>query len=171
MEATMADKSPVSILVKLLASSVVVAALLTGCSRSSSVDKVVDVAADDAEMEAAIRTARGKLGQFWAVFEKPENGEKDFAFKVRIKDSHGVEHFWVTDLRRDNGKVYGKIANDPEFVTSVKIGQEIEIPEEDISDWMYVRNDKMIGNYTLRALFKKMPKAEVEKFKAVMEEP
>jgi uncharacterized protein YegJ (DUF2314 family) len=56
-------------------------------------------------------------------------------------------------------------------VRKVKLGQRIEIPEADISDWLYMRDGKMVGNGTVRPLFKHMPAAEVEEVKRMMAEP
>ena len=45
---------------------------------------------------------------------------------------------------------------------------DIPVPEDDISDWLYMQNGKMVGNYTLRVLFKQMSASEVEKYKAML---
>src|SRR5712692_11426752 len=83
-------------------------ALLAGCSKR---DKVVKVADDDPEMNAAIAKARETLPLFWQVFDKPERGETGFALKVKIADKKGFEHFWATDVERRDGKVTGTINN------------------------------------------------------------
>jgi uncharacterized protein YegJ (DUF2314 family) len=146
----------------------VLLALLTACSKR---DEVVGVAGDDPEMTAAIAVARETLPQFWQVFEKRERGESDFALKVRIADGSGVEHFWTTDLKRRDGKTVGTINNDPNTVASVKLGDQIEIPEADITYWLYFRDGKMVGNHTLRPLFKHMPAAEVERLRKLLANP
>ena len=146
----------------------VLLAFLTACSKR---DKVVNVEHDDADMTAAIATARETLPQFWQVFDKREHGESDFALKVKITDKRGTEHFWATDIERPDGKTMGTINNDPNIVASVKLGDRIKIPEADISDWLYMRDGKMVGNHTLKALFKKMPAGEVERLKKIMAEP
>jgi len=102
---------------------------------------------------------------------KPEHAESDFSLKVRITDARGVEHFWAIDIERRDGKILGTINNGPDTVASVKLGDRIEIPEADISDWLHMRDGKMVGNYTLRPLFKKMPPAEVERYKTIMADP
>ncbi len=145
--------------------------LCTGCAPSSTSDGIVSVAEDDQEMEAAIATARSKLPDFWAAFEQPAPGDTDFALKVEITDPNGTEHFWVNNLERTGGTIHGTINNDPEIVRSVKFGERIEVPEADISDWTYTRNDKMMGNYTLRVLLKSMPAEEAEHFKSMLGEP
>ena len=146
----------------------VITVSLTACSKR---DKVISVEDDDAEMNSAIVKARETLPHFWQVFEKPERGESDFALKVKITDQRGTEHFWAIDIEKLNGKIKGTINNDPNIVKAVKLGSRIEIPEADISDWMYMREEKMIGNQTLKPLFKQMSAEQVKQFKSIMAEP
>jgi len=134
-------------------------------------DEVIGVASDDPEMTAAIAKARETLPQFWEVFDKRERGESEFALKVRITDKRGTEHFWATGIERRDGKTMGTINNDPNTVAGVRIGDRIEIPETDITDWLYMRDGKMVGNYTLKPLFRKMPPGEVERLKRMMADP
>jgi uncharacterized protein YegJ (DUF2314 family) len=141
---------------------------LTGCSKP---DKVITVADDDAEMLAAIATARGALPQFWDMFEKRPHKESAFSLKVKITDKKKTEFFWLTDIERKDGQTLGTIDNEPETVKSVKAGQRITIPDPNIADWFYMRDGKMVGNYTLRVLFKQMPPEEVAKYKKIMADP
>lgn len=142
--------------------------LLTSCS---SKDKTISVADDDPEMQAAISTAREKLPQFWQIFAAHSQGEKGFALKVRIKDGSTTEHFWAIDLEHHDSTTMGTINNDPNKVSTVKLGERIEIPEADISDWMYLRDGKVVGNYTLRPLLKKMPAKEAEQLRKLLADP
>lgn len=142
--------------------------LLTACSKE---DRVISVSNDDPEMVAAITKARDTLPQFWQAFERPGPGESDFSLKVKITEGQDVEHFWLINLERANGKTFGTINNDPDIVSNVKLGGRIEIPEADISDWLYMRNGKMVGNTTLRVLFKQMPASDVEYYENMLAEP
>ena len=65
----------------------------------------------------------------------------------------------------------GTISNDPNIVASVKLGDRIAIPEADISDWLYMREGKMVGNRTLMTLLKTMPAKDAEAYKEMMAEP
>jgi uncharacterized protein YegJ (DUF2314 family) len=152
----------------LVALAAVLFSLFTGCSER---DKVVNVDENDPEMLAAIDKARESLPQFWQVFEDRGRGESNFALKVKITDKNGTEHFWATEIERKDGRTMATINNDPNIVASVKLGDRIEIPEADISDWLYIRNEKMVGNETLRPLLNRMPAEEAEKLEAMMADP
>jgi len=153
---------------KLVALIGVLLVLLPACSKR---DKTINVEKDNAEMNAAIAKARSTLPHFWQIFGQRERGESQFSLKVRITDNKGTEHFWATDVERRDGKIWGTINNDPNIVASVKLGDRIAIPEADISDWLYMRDGKMVGNETLKPLFKKMSAAEVAQLKRVMADP
>lgn len=160
-----------------LVTSCILAPAFTACSApedsatDASADPVIDVSADDPEMNAAIAQARELLPHFCQVFENPTQGESDFSLKVRIEDGDNVEYFWVTDVRRDAGKIHGVIANEAIRVRNVMLGDEIEVVDDSIADWLYWRDGRMVGNFTLRALFRHMPDEQVEKLKAMMAEP
>jgi uncharacterized protein YegJ (DUF2314 family) len=123
-------------------------------------DRVIGVDAEDKEMNAAIARARAKLPHFWNVIAAPRRGESDFCLKVQITDGDNVEHFWCTDVVMKSGKITAVIGNEPNSVKSVRIDQRITVPEADISDWLYFRDGKMIGNYTVRPLMKSMSPEE-----------
>jgi uncharacterized protein YegJ (DUF2314 family) len=100
-------------------------------------DKVIGVRDDDAEMNAAITKARASLPDFWEAWAAPPEGTERFGLKVEITDPNGSEHFWTNTIERKDGRIYAIIANEPQIVKSVQEGQRIEVPEADISDWMY----------------------------------
>jgi uncharacterized protein YegJ (DUF2314 family) len=128
-------------------------------------DEVVGVSADDRAMNAAIRKAQDTLEGFLAVFDKPPSGASGFKLKVRIEDSQGVEHFWVTPFRRTPQGFEGVIANDPQVVRSVRFGQNYQFSRTDISDWGYELNGKQKGSFTVCVMFTHMSKTEVDTYR------
>ena len=147
---------------------------ISSCAKkqaSQNPEWTISVADDDIEMKAAFAKARATLPKFWNSFEHPINGEQDFSLKKEIVDRNGSEYFWFTDIRRSNKKIFGLIGNEPERVKNVKYGQEIEIKEQEISDWTYMKKGKMYGNYTLRVLFKQMSTEEANTYKKILAEP
>ena len=134
-------------------------------------DNVIHVPEDDAEMNAAIDKARRTLSEFWGALAAPGPGEANFALKVMISDGEAVEHFWLTDIERSGDVIVGTISNDPSDVKSVRMGQRYEFSEADVSDWMYFRNGKMVGNETMRPLLKRMPEGQAERYRALYKKP
>lgn len=163
----MKTQSPSSL--KLFAALLV---FVIGCSDAASQrDKVTHVADNDPDMVAAIAKARATLPEFWQVFDRHGHGESDFCLKVKITDQKESEHCWLGHLERRDGKIFGTIDNEVKIVKCVKLGDRMQIPEADISDWLYMRNGKMVGNYTLRALFKTMSPEELESAKKILANP
>ena len=148
-----------------------VSLLFTGCFNSQSTDEVVNVATDDVEMNEAISSAQESLSHYWSIYENRNNGESNFALKVRIEDEMGnVEHFWAVDIRKQDGKIFGVIDNEPVYVKTVEYGQEIEIPDKDISDWTYVKDNKTYGGFTIRVLLDRISKEEAEQIGSQLSE-
>jgi len=140
-------------------------------SDASGKDEVIPIAADDAAMNAAIEKARGSIGEFWRQFEHPDPGVDGLALKVRISDGRNREHFWLIDIERAASGLSGVINNDPDWVKTVRFGERYSFEEADISDWMFRRNGKIVGNETLRVLFKSMPPEEADAYRAMLETP
>ncbi len=80
-------------------------------------------------------------------------------------DGESTEHFWCTDIKTEKGVITGEIGNDAEIVKTVRLGQRVTIKEADISDWLYFKKGKMVGNYTVRPLMKSMNKEELDLLK------
>ena len=138
-------------------------------SCSSKPDTLVEGGYDEQEMNAAIARARSEVDTFIAEMAK-KNGE-DFAVKAPIEDQGRTEHFWLADVVYSNGEFQGKIGNDPGIVGNVRIGQPWTIKKEQISDWMFMRDGKMHGNYTMRPLLKTLPEKEAAKLRSMLANP
>lgn len=124
------------------------------------------------QMESAKAKARATLHQFWEKLERPGAGEEGFALKVALPYSpRDTEHIWTKNVERKDGRISGVINNRPRDVKTVRLGQRIEIKEHQISDWMFFRNGKMVGNFTLRPLLERMPPADAARYRAMLEEP
>jgi uncharacterized protein YegJ (DUF2314 family) len=124
---------------------------------------------NEKEMYDAITQARNEVDFFISEFTKG-NGT-GFAVKAPIKDQGETEHFWVIDIAYQNGVFEGTIGNDPGVVKNVKVGQKWAIRKSEISDWVFMREGKMHGNYTIRPLLKTMPEEESAQIRAILANP
>lgn len=140
----------------------------TSCDKPKP-ETLVEGGYDEAEMEAAIARARSEVDRFIEELEKGDGS--DFAVKAPIEENGKVEHFWLTDVVYRDGKFEGLIGNDPGIVSHVKLEQDWTIEKSEISDWMFMRDGKMYGNYTMRPLLKTLSPEEAAQFRSILAEP
>jgi uncharacterized protein YegJ (DUF2314 family) len=134
--------------------------------------RAIDVPGSDVEMIEAQVKARASLDRFWAVQASPRSGEEGFALKVAVPvQGSETEHIWTNNITREGQKVLGTVNNTPRRARTLRLGDRIEIVPDRISDWMYLRNGRIVGNFTLRPLLKRMPPAEAERYRAMLAEP
>lgn len=132
-------------------------------------ETLVEGGYDEKEMNAAIARARSEVDKFIAELENPTG--IDHAVKAPIEDNGEVEHFWLSQLTFENGEFKGIIDDEPGVVQNVKLGQEWTVKQADISDWMFMRDGKMYGNYTMRPLLKTLPADEAAQLRSILAEP
>lgn len=82
------------------------------------------------------------------------------AFTQEINDETIVEHMWINDINFDGEKIYGILVNDPNELTNVSNGDEVEIPFNQISDWLFASQGKTYGGFTIHAMRSEMTEAE-----------
>ena len=134
---------------------------------------IVDLSPADAEMNAAIAKARATLPTFWASYEAPKPSEEGHSLKVSFpKPRSGNEHIWMAEVKKlPDGRYSGRFANQPRDLPGKRIGDTVEFREASISDWMFMRNGKIVGGETIRPTLKHMPKASADALRARMETP
>jgi uncharacterized protein YegJ (DUF2314 family) len=124
--------------------------------------ETISVRSDDAEMAAARRKARDTLPEFLALWRSPRSSTSKFSVKVAVRDQGKVEYFWIMPFEQDNERFSGRLNNSPETVHNVKRGDKIAFAESEIVDWLYLDGDRMKGNFTACALFRRVPRQEAE---------
>jgi uncharacterized protein YegJ (DUF2314 family) len=135
-------------------------------SLAQSDDKTISVSEDDPEMNAAIAKARTNLNTFWQKRANPSQGEQGFSLKLALTDGGLVEHFWCVEIEGDASDSTCVISNDPQSVMTVKLGERIKVDNTKISDWMYLKDNKIVGGQTIRVLLKSLPADEAESLRA-----
>ena len=64
-----------------------------------------------------------------------------------------------------------RFANVPVHLPGRHVGDLVTFGDADISDWMFMRNGKIVGCETTRPLLKSMSKADANAFRARLETP
>lgn len=146
-------------------------AFLSGYGSRAGNPPVINVASGDAEMDAARAKARRTIAMFWAAMDARQQDTRGFALKVAIPHGQGHEHFWLTDVVRHGDRYRGTINNEPRHARQVRLGERYEFGDAEISDWMFMRGGKIVGNETMRPLLQRMPQAQAEQYRAMLETP
>ncbi|MBW7974322.1 DUF2314 domain-containing protein [Bradyrhizobium sp. BR 10289] len=164
--------------IKWAVSAVVTAAAVFGIltlrprSTVEAADWVIRVADTDPEMNAAIARARATLPVFWASYNAPKRTETEHTLKVRFQTAGDDEYIWVSDVKKLPGGDYAaRFADTPRNLPGKRFGDLTEFKDADISDWMFMRNDKIVGGETIKPLLKSMPKPDADALRARMEQP
>jgi uncharacterized protein YegJ (DUF2314 family) len=145
----------------------------TAGAKAEDRSPVINVPSADAEMNAAIARARATLPTFWASFEAQRLSETGHSLKVRFPNPHdNGEHIWIADVKKlADGRYSGRFANAPRYLPGEREGDVAAFKEADISDWMFMRNGKIVGGETIKPLLKSMSKADADALRARMETP
>ena len=141
--------------------------------RAEDRSPVIDFRNGDPEINAAIAQARATLPKFWASYEAPKSSETGHSLKARFPyPNNSGEHIWMADVKKiADGRYSGRFANAPRHLPGKRAGDSAEFREADISDWMFLRNGKIVGGETIRPMLKLMSKADADALRARMETP
>jgi len=121
----------------------------------AAAQNITNVSPQNEAVNVAIAKAKGTLPVFFARNAKPQPGDSGFAVKIRYptgKPDGSGEHIWASNVVRDGDTVSATIANEPREIPGLAKGQRVTVPVSQLTDWMYIRDDRYHGAYTVRAL-------------------
>lgn len=70
------------------------------------------------------------------------------------------EYMWLNDIQFDGITISGVLANNPESLTNIKLGDYVEIELDKINDWMFAINSQMYGGFTIQVIRSEMTEQE-----------
>ena len=106
----------------------------------------------DAQMRQAVREARRSVRVFIAALKNPSKGQHDFEVKKPFMKDGEVEHIWLADVEFKGNRFHGLVDNHPHKIKGLKFGDRVSVNPDEISDWVFVENGKLVGGYTIRVL-------------------
>jgi uncharacterized protein YegJ (DUF2314 family) len=138
------------------------AALCAGFAFAGDPNPIPKVPKGDPAMSAAFAHAAAGLDGFFAAWRNPPPGAERFSIKIGLIDTPeapgyavvrpgapgAIEWFWTRDLRVAGAGFSARLANDPDRLHNVSYGQTIHFARENIGDWMYWRDGRIVGNAT-----------------------
>jgi len=136
----------------------------SGETPASGKSSYANVSDNDKQMDRAVENAQRTLGFFMAARKAKKNGDTVFEIKKGFIDGDKVEHLWIKRVTYDGKNFHGDIDNQPSEVNNVHMGQHVTVAPQDVTDWMFLKNGKLIGGYTTRVLYARLSPEEKAEF-------
>lgn len=135
-----------------------------GKVESENEHDIIGVESDDSDMNIAIEKAKRNVGNFTSALKSNNPNFFNFSIKKPYKTESGNEHIWISNVVLQGDKYLGIIGNTPQFTSEIKLGDTVLVEKSEISDWMYLDENKLRGGYTIRVLRNKMSETEKKQF-------
>jgi uncharacterized protein YegJ (DUF2314 family) len=123
---------------------------------------------DHSAMDAAITRAKNEISTFReALADQAAEGsyfsiKKPFPY-FKDGEEH-QEHIWIQEVQLTEDGFAGFIGNAPVDTKEVSLGDSVTVKNDDISDWMIIRDGLLHGGYTIRVLRDSMSPEERKAF-------
>ena len=117
-------------------------------------------------MKRAVHQARRTVGVFILALRHRSAGEYDFQVKKPFRQGLVVEHLWLAKVTFSGNRFHGYVDNRPRTIKGLKMGDRVSVNPNEISDWAYIDDGRLIGGYTIRVLYSQLSpqgKAALEK--------
>jgi uncharacterized protein YegJ (DUF2314 family) len=104
-------------------------------------------------MKRAVHQARRTVGVFIQALRHPAGGQSDFEVKKPFRQGDVVEHLWLSDVSFRGNRFHGHVDNVPRKIKGPKMGDRVTVNPNEISDWAFINNGRLVGGYTIRVLY------------------
>ena len=126
----------------------------------------VKIPTQDEEMKKAVERARAELPAVLTRFAGGQLNDCLFTVKVAFREGDIVEHIWLSHTTYENDRFAGVLDCEIQSLKQLRKGDRVTAKLEDVTDWSYVRDGKMFGNYTLRVLLPHMQPEIAEQWRS-----
>jgi uncharacterized protein YegJ (DUF2314 family) len=120
----------------------------------------IAVETTDEELAKIAEEARQTLHDFIRTLQRPIPGEGEFYVKYGFYAEQGSsfdkEYLWLSDISFRDGFYFGKIMNIPQYIPYFKQGDRVSFIIDDIVDWMYQDNGKIVGGKSIKYLIEQI---------------
>ncbi|MEW6304265.1 MAG: DUF2314 domain-containing protein [Verrucomicrobiota bacterium] len=112
---------------------------------------VIAVKDDDPRMVAAVAEARQRWPEFVEAFRQRTEGQH-FSIKAPITRGENTEFIWVKVFGLEPEYIHGHLGNNPVNLDGMKLGDQVEVPLKDLTDWVFIRDAKPVGLFTPKVI-------------------
>jgi uncharacterized protein YegJ (DUF2314 family) len=110
------------------------------------------VKSSNERMISATEEARRRTNEFVQALQNPKPGQNQFMIKVRVTDGNASEHMWLDHISFADGKFTGAFTDESIEVPGYRRGMTTTRPANEITDWLFYDQGKMVGGFTARVL-------------------
>jgi uncharacterized protein YegJ (DUF2314 family) len=136
--------------------------------RRSGNPDVYQVKDNDIQLTQSIEKAKLTFKYFKDSLESPKPHQTYFSIKTKLTDGNHIEHIWLDAAEISDKVVYGIVNNVPTNLKNIELGKKIGVSEDEISDWLIIENNRLIGGYTIRTIRDKMSRVQRELFESTI---
>lgn len=113
----------------------------------------------------AIARARATFPEFVQALRRRHPAHPYFSVRrPYATPDGGREHLWIEDVREIAGGFEGTLAVEPDDTRLVTPGQRPRFTVQEISDWLYLEDDRLVGGYTIRYVTDRMTPEDKRRF-------
>jgi uncharacterized protein YegJ (DUF2314 family) len=133
-------------------------------AKSGAESTYYQVPSDHVAMHRAVQEARKTVKRFIVALKHPTPGQTDFEVKKPFIQGNEVEHIWLSNVEFVGNRFQGRVDNQPRKIRGLKLGQLVSVNPNEISDWLYVDNGRLIGGYTVRVRYSELSPEQKQEF-------
>ena len=100
-------------------------------------------------MSDAIQRARSSIGDFFKALRLPRRGQTNFQIQAVFQDGDQREQIWMSSLDFNTRPATGIVSTRPRIKT-IAYRKRMPFRPEQMSDWMYNDNGRLVGGFTMR---------------------
>ena len=134
-----------------------------GCAKPAPApDPTVHLSGSDETLYEISARAQETFPVFLEKLRCPAPEESHFMVKYPFAADAGSgfshEQLWLESIVIRDGVYYGSIANKPYYISRFTLGEQVPFDPGSITDWLYVKENAIIGGLSIRYLFEQIPR-------------
>jgi uncharacterized protein YegJ (DUF2314 family) len=122
------------------------------------------IRSSDPEYQQTIRDAHATLAQFRGMLPPDGHPRREAMVKTEIRQGENKAFMWLSNTRMSGTKFIAEFVEISEVFTNYHVGDELEISEESMLDWMVNDNGVLHGGFSIRYYRSTLPEDEREEY-------
>ena len=126
--------------------------------------KTILIRSSDPRYQQTIRDAHATLGQFRSMFPGDGSPRREAMVKTEVRQGEHKALMWLSNTRLSGTSFFAEFFEISESFTSYHVGDELEIPEGSLLDWMVNDQGVLYGGFSIRYYRSTLPENERDEY-------